>query len=85
MNQKSKLFNLLTQFALPILTIATQVAIATKQPKWGLVINMTAQPFWLYTSWRAYREAGQIGLLITSSIVTVIIGLGIINYFFNPF
>lgn len=81
--EKSKdqnLFNTLTQFLIPILTIGVQVAIAFKHPEWGLVINMIAQPFWIYSAWRAYREAGQIGLLITTIIVTIVIGFGLANY-----
>ena len=75
-----KIFNLLTQFAIPILTISTQIAIALKYPQWGLVINMVAQPFWIYSGWKAYKKAGQIGLFITTIIITIVIGLGIINY-----
>jgi hypothetical protein len=82
MTQKDNLFNTFTQFALPTLTIATQIAIAAKYPKWGLIINMVAQPFWLYTAWKSYKQAGQIGFLITTIIVTAIVGVGIINYWF---
>lgn len=80
MIDKSSLFNKVTQIALPVMTIAVQTAIAIKMPEWGLVINMLAQPFWIYSAWRSYKQAGQIGLLVTTLIVTVIIGLGIINY-----
>ncbi|OGG26219.1 hypothetical protein A2960_04555 [Candidatus Gottesmanbacteria bacterium RIFCSPLOWO2_01_FULL_39_12b] len=74
------LFNALTQIAIPVLTVATQIAIALKFPQWGLVINMLAQPFWIYSAWKSYKKAGQIGLFITTILVTIIIGLGIINY-----
>ncbi len=80
MNDKSSLFNRATQIALPVMTVSVQVAIALKMPQWGLVINMLAQPFWIYSAWKSYKQAGQIGLLVTTLIVTVIIGLGIINY-----
>jgi len=62
------------------MTIAVQAAIALKLPQWGLVINMLAQPFWIYSAWKSYKQAGQTGLLVTTLIVTIIIGLGIINY-----
>lgn len=78
--KKKDYFNTLTQFALPVLTISVQVAIAMKLPQWGLIINMISQPFWIYTAWKSYKQAGQIGLLITTIIVTIVIGLGIINY-----
>lgn len=80
MKDDSSLFNKTTQIALPIMTVAVQAAIALKLPQWGLVINMLAQPFWIYSAWKSYKQAGQIGLLVTTLIVTVIIGLGIINY-----
>jgi len=80
MKDGSSLFNKTTQIALPIMTVAVQAAIALKLPQWGLVINMLAQPFWIYSAWKSYKQAGQIGLLVTTLIVTVIIGLGIINY-----
>lgn len=80
MKGESSLFNKTTQIALPVMTIAVQAAIALKLPQWGLVINMLAQPFWIYSAWKSYKQAGQIGLLVTTLIVTVIIGLGIINY-----
>jgi len=74
------LFDLLTQFALPGLTISAQIAIALKYPKWGLVISMVAQPFWMYSGWKAYKESGQIGLFITTIILTIVVALGLINY-----
>lgn len=78
--QSSTIFNSLTQIAIPILTISVQVAIAMKLPQWGLVINMIAQPFWIYSAWKAYKQAGQIGLLITTILVTLVIGFGLVNY-----
>lgn len=72
--------NLLAQIAIPTLTVATQVAIAFKYPQWGLVINMAAQPFWIYSAWKAYKQAGQIGLFVTAIMITVVIGFGILNY-----
>ena len=75
-------FNTFTQFALPTFTIATQTAIAAKLPNWGLIINLIAQPFWLYTAWKSYKQAGQIGFLVTTIIVTVVVIVGIVNYWF---
>ena len=83
MNNSKQLFNNLTQIAIPVLTIATQIAIALKYPQWGLIINLFAQPFWIYSAWKAYKKAGQIGLLITTVLVTIVIGLGILNYWLN--
>jgi len=80
--EKKSFMNVITQFALPIMTIGVQVAIAFKYPQWGLIINLIAQPFWIYSSWKSYKQAGQIGMLITTIIVTIIIAAGIINYWF---
>jgi len=82
MKKNNNLFNTITQIAIPVLTVGTQIAIALKYPQWGLVINLISQPFWIYSSWKAYKKAGQVGLLITTVLVTVVILLGIINYFF---
>jgi len=72
--------NNFTQFALPFLTISAQVAIAIKHPEWGLIINLAAEPFWFYSAWKSYKEAGQIGILITTMIITVVLIMGILNY-----
>ena len=70
MKKESNLFNKITQIALPVLTISVQIAIAFKMPQWGLIINLIAQPFWIYSAWKSYKQAGQIGILITAIIVT---------------
>lgn len=81
-SKKEKLFNNVAQFALPGLTIGAQIATSLKYPQFGLIINLMAQPFWLYSSWKAYKQAGQIGILITTIIFTIITAMGIINYWF---
>lgn len=79
---KKKAFNILAQFALPALTIGAQIATSLKYPQWGLIINLVSQPFWLYSSWKAYKQAKQIGIFVTTIIFTIITALGIINYWF---
>jgi hypothetical protein len=81
-SKKEKLFNNVAQFALPGLTIGAQIATSLKFPQYGLILNLLAQPFWLYSSWKAWKQAGQIGILITTIIFTIITTLGIINYWF---
>lgn len=70
----------ISQFAIPSLTIGAQVATSLKYPEWGLVINLMAQPFWLYSTWKSYKQAGQIGILITTIIFMIVTTIGIINY-----
>jgi len=77
-----KLFNILTQVFLPFLTIGGQIANSLKYPEFGLIISLLAQPFWLYSSWKAFKEAGQIGMFITTIIFTIITAFGIANYWF---
>lgn len=74
------MFNKITQVALPTLTITSQFLVAAKLPGWGLAINLMAQPFWLYASWKSYKQAGQIGLLITTILYTSVTALGVVNY-----
>ena len=83
MEKDKSLFNTITQVAIPVLTVGTQIAIALRYPQWGLVINLISQPFWIYSSWKAYKNAGQVGLLVTTLMVTIVIFLGIIIYFFR--
>lgn len=78
--KNEKLFNNVAQFALPALTIGGQIATSLKFPEYGLILNLLAQPFWLYSSWKAFKQAGQIGILITTIIFTLITAMGIINY-----
>lgn len=80
--KKNKAINQTVQFALPVLTFCAQMAVSLKLPQWGLLINIIAQPFWLYSSWKSYKQAGQIGLFISASIYTIVIMFGIVNYWF---
>lgn len=80
MTKKASYFDSFAQFALPFLTITAQLAIAMKYPQWGLTINLCAQPFWLYSAWKSYKQAGQVGILITTVIFTIVTIAGIINY-----
>jgi hypothetical protein len=75
-------FDALTQFALPGFTIVSYLLTAMKHPEFGLIMSLMAQPFWLYSTWKAYRSIGQIGMFITSVVITIIIGIGVINYWF---
>ena len=78
--KNEKIFNSLTQFAIPALTIGGQMAISMKIPQWGLVILLSAQPFWLYSSWKSYKQAGQIGIFISTVLFSIITIFGVINY-----
>lgn len=79
---KEVIFSKITQFAIPILTISSQIAISFKNPKAGLAIGMAVQPFWLYASYKSYKNASQIGIFVTTIIMAVLITFGFINYWF---
>lgn len=74
------LFNLATQILLPALTIIGFTLTSLKIPEWGLVFNLVAQIFWMYASWKAWKEAGQIGILITTFFITIVVIFGVVNY-----
>lgn len=80
--KKRKIGNTLVQILIPVLTIGAQLATAMKYPQYGLIINLCAQPFWIYSGWRAWHEAEQIAVFINSVIFTIITLFGIINYWF---
>ena len=78
--QSKKIFNILSQFLLPTFTLGAQLALAFKFPQLSLILNLLAQPFWLYSSWQAFKQAGQIGMLINTIAYGIITAFGIINY-----
>lgn len=77
---KEKTFNSVAQMAIPVMTIGGQIAIALKFPAWGLIIALASQPFWLYSSWKSYRQAGQIGIFINTVVFSIVTAFGVINY-----
>ena len=76
------LFNRLTQFLLPSLTIIGFLFTSMKEPQMGLAFNLAAQIFWLYSGWQAWKKAKQIGIFINSLIITAILLYGVLNYWF---
>jgi hypothetical protein len=80
--QETTIFDKLTQVLLPTLTVLGFAFTAFKRPDLGLSFNLLAQVFWLYASWQAWKNAKQIGILISSIIITFLLIYGIINYWF---
>lgn len=79
-NNKNSLFDKITQFALPIFTILGFLLTSLKMPELGLVFNFISQIFWLHASYLAWKKANQIGIFITTIIITLILLYGILNY-----
>lgn len=85
MNEPStleKYMNAASQVAIPVFTLGGMLLVSLKYPGWGVLSLFTAQPFWFYSTYRAWRQSGQIGIFLTTIAYTVITGFGVINYFF---
>ena len=53
------------QFVIAVLSITAMLMIATTGPvhKWGFVVGLVSQPFWILATWRA-RQWGMFGLSV---------------------
>jgi hypothetical protein len=51
-----------------------------KLPQYGLAANLASQIFWLYSAYKAWREAKQIGIFITTILILLILLGGVVNY-----
>ena len=55
---------------------------ALKLPQYGLISNLIGEIFWLYSAYKAWKMADQIGMFINTLIITVVIIIGVVNYWF---
>lgn len=53
-----------------------------KLPQYGVIANLISEVFWLYSTYKAWREADQIGMFLNTLIVSGILIFGVINYWF---
>ena len=70
------------QVFLPGFTLLGFLLISMGMPEWGVVVSLGSQVFWLYSSYRAWHEAGQLGIFINTLLATMIFAYGVINYWF---
>jgi hypothetical protein len=77
-----KKINLAVQIGLPISTVAGFLLTALKLPQYGVVVSLFSQIFWMYSAYKAWRKADQIGLFVNTIIVTAVFAFGVINYWF---
>ena len=75
-----KLMDKIANIFLPIFTISGFLLTSLKLPQWGLAFNLSSEIFWLYSSYWAWREAKQIGIFITTIVITIILIGGVVNY-----
>ena len=78
--KKSVLFDHFMQTGLLIFTIGSYLFTSVKLPQYGLIAALAAQIFWIYSSYRAWKEAGQIAIFINTLLTTAIITYGVVNY-----
>ncbi len=74
--------NTLMQIGLVICTGLGFLLTSLKLPHYGVIANLIGQVFWVYSSYRAWREADQIGIFISTVIITLILIYGVTNYWF---
>ncbi|MFA6525192.1 MAG: hypothetical protein WCT33_02865 [Patescibacteria group bacterium] len=72
--------NSIFQVCLTIFTLLGFLLTSFKYPQYGLIAALISQIFWIYSSYKAWREANQIGIFITTILITFSIIFGIINY-----
>ncbi len=70
------------QVGLVFFTILGALLTSLKFPQYGLISYLISEIFWLYSSFKAWKNANQIGLFITTIVMTFIILAGVINYWF---
>ena len=64
--------NHLMQVGLLIFTTWGFLLTSLKHPEYGVIVGLFSQIFWLYSSYRAWKEAGQIGIFINTLMITVV-------------
>ena len=74
--------NNFAQIGLVFFTVSGYILTSLKLPKYGLPLNLIAEIFWFYSSYKAWRNAKQIGLFIVTIIITIILLYGVVNYWF---
>jgi hypothetical protein len=79
--QKYLNFNGLMQVCVVFFTMLGFLLIAFKQPGWGLISNLVSEPFWLYSSYKSWKKADQIGAFVNTVMITLILIFGVLNYF----
>jgi hypothetical protein len=72
-----ELLDTISQYAIPLFTLSGIFLIARKV-KWGFLLALIAQPFWLFTSY----VHGQWGVFFNTMVYTSIVLYGVYNWFF---
>jgi hypothetical protein len=78
--KKHLTINNVAQIGLVLFTLLGFLLTSLKLPQYGLIFNLISQIFWLYSSYKAWKKADQIGVFITTILITITVLIGIINY-----
>lgn len=78
--KKHLTLNNFAQVGLIVFTMLGFLLTSLKLPAYGLIFNLISQVFWIYSSYKAWKNANQIGIFINTIFITLIILWGIVNY-----
>lgn len=68
------------QFGLLTFSTIGFLLMSIKLPQYGLLVSLFAQIFWLYASYKAWKQAGQIGIFLNTIVLTGVFTYGVVNY-----
>jgi len=54
--------------------------VSMKLSQYGVIMSLIAQIFWIYSSHKAWKKAGQISIFINAIAMTFVFGYGVLNY-----
>lgn len=77
-----KIWEVAVQVCIPTLTLLGFLLVSMEMPAYGVVVSLSAQPFWLYSAYRSWKDAKQVGIFVNSVMATVIFAYGVLNYWF---
>ncbi len=80
--KKSFTLNSVMQVCLVFFSSMGFLLTGLKLPQYGLISALISEIFWIYSSYKAWKEADQIGMFINSVIITLVVLFGVINYWF---
>lgn len=81
-SRAQKIWNGVVQVCMPGFTILGFLLVALKLPQYGVIAGLISEIFWLYASYRAWKEADQVGIFINTILATLIFAYGVVNYWF---
>jgi hypothetical protein len=77
-----EIWNVVVQICMPGFTILGFFLVSVKLPQYGVIAGLISEIFWLYGSYRAWKQAKQIGIFINTILATIIFAYGVLNYWY---